>query len=109
MTEATDPCERAEQELVQSGQQKSNRNAVSRCLDDAVVTLAVAFPLALLFGREPRLDEWAMWIVVIGVGIVSYAIRCHCGRSWRRDDRQQAMQTMHQEARENGCADETSR
>jgi hypothetical protein len=103
MTEATDPFKRAEQELVQSGRPKPDRHAVSRCLDDAVVTLAVAFPLTLLFGREPRLDEWAMWMLVIGVGIVSFAIRSHRGRAWWRHDRQQAMQTMNQEARENGA------
>jgi len=100
MAEATDPSERIAQELAQSDHPKPGGDAASRCFNDAIVALAVAFPLALLFGREPHFDEWAMWIIVVGVGIISYAVRVNRGRAWRRDYRRRVMQIVDQEARE---------
>ena len=54
------------------------------CIRDTLIALAVVIPLELIIAGEGE-DIDTMWLVVIGVGIVSYIIRYNSARVWWRD------------------------
>jgi hypothetical protein len=81
--------EQARQQLVGLGRQEPKGDAYPKCLFDGLVALSGAFPLFLLTGRSPE-DLAAMWAVVVGVGIISYAIRYYLEQAWWRDLEQRA-------------------
>jgi hypothetical protein len=92
---ASDPYQLAEQELIRSGRPKPKGDAWPRCVFDALIALAAAFPLVLLIGHSHQEAAWesdlmAMWLVVFGVGAASYAIRYHREHVWWRDYGQRA-------------------
>ena len=84
MAEATDPYEHAEQELVSQGRPRPNGDAWLMCIRDALIALAVMISLELVIAGEGE-DIDTMWLVVIGVGVTSYAIRYNSARLWWRD------------------------
>ena len=84
MAEAADPYEQAEQDLVSQGRLKPKGHAWLMCLRDALIALAVMIPLELIIAGEGE-DIDTMWIVVIGVGAISYVIRYNAARAWWRD------------------------
>jgi len=84
MIEAADPYEQAEQELVSQGRPRPKGDAWLKSIRDALIALAVMIPLELIIAGEGE-DIDIMWIVVIGVGVVSYVIRYNSARLWWRD------------------------
>jgi hypothetical protein len=84
MTEAANPYEKAEQELVLRGRPRPKGDAWLKSIRDALIALAAVIPLEFIIAGEGE-DIDLMWIVVIGVGAVSYIIRYNSARLWRRD------------------------
>src|SRR5271169_1266897 len=84
MAKAADPYEQAEQELVSIGRPRPKGDAWLMCIRDALIALVVVIPLELVIAGEGE-DIDTMWIVVIGVGAVSYVIRYNAARVWWRD------------------------
>ena len=79
-----DPYAQAEQELVSQGRPKPKGDAWLKSIRDALIALAAVIPLELIIAGEGE-DIDTMWIVVIGVGAVSYIIRYNSARIWWRD------------------------
>jgi hypothetical protein len=84
MAEATDHYKQAEQELVSQGRPRPKGDAWLMCIRDALIALAAVIPLELIIAGEGE-DIDTMWLVVIGVGVTSYAIRYNSARLWWRD------------------------
>src|SRR5271169_2325971 len=84
MAKASDPYEQAEQKLVSQGRPRPKGDAWLMCIRDALIALAVVIPVELVIAGEGE-DIDTMWIVVIGVGAVSYIIRYNSARVWWRD------------------------
>jgi hypothetical protein len=74
MTDAADPYEQAEQELASQGRPRPKGDAWLMCARDTLIALAAMILLELIIAGEGE-DIDLMWIVVIGVGATSYAIR----------------------------------
>jgi hypothetical protein len=89
MADSNDPYEQAEQELAKEGRLKPKGDAWPKCFIDALKALAVAFPLVLLIGRTER-DMQVMWLVIFGVGAMSFAVRYYSERKWWNDYSQRA-------------------
>jgi hypothetical protein len=84
MAKAAEPYEKAEQELVSQGRPKPKGGAWLMSIRDALIALAVVIPLELIIAGEGE-DIDTMWLVVIGVGAVSYLTRYNSARIWWRD------------------------
>jgi hypothetical protein len=84
MTEAADPYEKAEQELVSQGRPRPRGDAWLMSIRDALIALAVVIPLELVIAGEGE-DIDTMWLVVIGAGAASYVVRYNSARVWWRD------------------------
>ena len=84
MTDAADPYEQAEQELVLQGRPRPKGDAWLMCARDTIIALAAMILLELIIAGEGQ-DIDLMWFVVIGVGATSYAIRYNSTRVWWRD------------------------
>jgi hypothetical protein len=84
MADAADPYEQAEQELVLQGRPRPKGDAWLMCARDALIALVAMILLEFIIAGEGQ-DIDLMWIVVIGVGATSYAIRYNSARVWWRD------------------------
>ena len=84
MADAADPYEQAEQELASQGRPRPKGDAWLMCARDILIALAAMILLELIIAGEGA-DIALMWIVVIGVGATSYAIRYNSERVWWRD------------------------
>jgi len=84
MADAADPYEQAEQELALQGRPRPKGDAWLMCARDALIALVAMILLEFIIAGEGQ-DIDLMWIVVIGVGATSYAIRYNSARVWWRD------------------------
>ena len=84
MAEADSPLKQAAQELISQGRPMPKGDAGLKCIRDALIALVVMILLEFIIAGEGQ-DIDLMWIVVIGVGATSYAIRYNSERVWWRD------------------------